>query len=196
VAVEYDEEIGYETIVNELTKSRAQRDRRDAPRTDPFNLVKIHTGVGFTQSMIKIRKADGASTQGFQKGVQASLGIDLLSRNWFAEAAIRSFGEAELETNLVAQLKEFDLKIVYRSEPLRTFGYRAGLGLATRNLSIIEAGKERKFSTPSSIFLIGLDTNVSPLVTIGGEFSYRSALTTESDDRVAMDFALKLDAHF
>lgn len=190
-----NEEIGYETIVQELSKSRVKVEKQ-APSRDPFALVKIHTGIGFTQSLLRVRKNNGDSVEGFNKGIQASLGIDLFSKNWFAEAVIRSFGDSEFDDNIIVQLKEFDLKVVYRSNPHNTFGFRTGLGLASRNISITELGSERSFSTPSSILLLGLDTNISEMLTIGGEFSYRSSFTSESDDRVAMDFALKIDAHF
>lgn len=191
---ETEDEIGFETIVSELSQNQ-NTTRIQRPSGDLLNDVKIHSGVGFTQSFIRVDSSSNGELRGFHRGVQATLGIDLFSRNWFAEGAIRSFGETDVEESRV-RLREFDLKVAYRSNSESLFGYRAGIGLAARNLKLIENGSEQSFSTPASIALLGIDANISRKLSIGTEVSYRAALVSESADRSAFDFAFKVDAHF
>ena len=195
-AVDNEEEIGFETIISQLNKSSNKVRQKDLQ--EPSTLiddVRIHSGVGFVQSFVRVNSPTKNTLQGFHQGIQASLGIDLFSRNWIAEGTIRSFGEESIEDSQV-KLREFDLKVIYHNDSRSLFGYRAGFGLAARNLTLIENGKEEKFSTPATIALFGIDTHVSRTITIGGELSYRTALVSESADRSSVDIALKFDAHF
>lgn len=193
-AEDEETEIGYETIVSELSRVKTRGRDLSEDEDDLFDTVKIHTGVGLMQSLVRVRSA-GGEIEGFLRGVQATLGIDLFSRNWFAEGAIRSFSEEPMEQAKI-QLREFDLKIVYRSNPYNLFGFRGGAGLAARNLKLIEAGTTSNFSTPASVLLTGVDINISSKLSLGGEVSYRTAMVSDSADRNSFDIAVKIDAHF
>ena len=190
---EDEPEVGYETIISELSKGQSRAERPDYS-ADIFDSIKIHSGVGFVHSLVRIRTENG-ETEGSQRGVQASLGIDLFSKHWFAEGAIRSFGEGQLDSGKI-QLREFDLKTVYRTNPYNLFGIHFGMGLAARNLKLINSGGVTNISTPATIALVGFDANVTENISVGGEASYRAAMIKESADRSSIDIALKLDAHF
>ena len=189
-------DVGYDSIVKELSKSRA----KTGPLSHPLENIKFHGGVGFVSSFVFVEPLGQESASGFMRGFQASLGIDLFSKKWSAETAIRSFGTTELEEEFQANLQEFDLKVVYRTPISQLFDFRLGGGLAARYLEITLRRdgviQTEKFTTPSSVFLTGLDAVVSDTVTIGAEVAYRSSMIDETADRKAIDASLRVDAHF
>lgn len=206
---ESEDELSFDKIVSELSKSRTKSEPLVTRRKgDPLSQVKIHSGVGFTHSKVQAVSLAGNEIEGLQRGIQATLGIDLFSQYWSAEGAIRSFGETSIEETDVT-LREFDLKLVYRDRLGPALKYSLGFGLAARNMTMRENVKStntkfttasqdqsKKFSTPASIIVTGISAELSRTLSLGTEVSYRSAMIDESNDRSAVDMAVRIDAHF
>ncbi len=185
--------MGFDSIVKDLTSSRSSIVQTDND-VDPFDLVLIHFGVGLVSSYLSYEAAVGP-VSGVQQGFQATLGIDLFSKNWQAEGAVRSFAETEINKTR-ASLHEFDLKIVYSFTSHSSLAPFMGLGVAARYLDVIENDKNSKYTTPASILFLGSSFNLSENVAIGGEVSYRRPLIDETAERSAVDLALRLNTNF
>ena len=197
-ATEYDDEnmIGYEQILKELSRDNAGTIQGSAPRNqDPFANIMIHGGVGFVSTFGQVH-LPGETIHLNQNGVQATLGIDLFSQNWFAEGSARSFSEAAYGSSQVA-LREFDLKVYYRDRITKTVGYRLGAGLAARYMTIDSTlNGHTEFTTPASVVSGGLEIYVTRSVSLGGEMAARNAMIGDTGDRSSLDATVRMDAHF
>lgn len=193
-AVDDDESsMGFDSIVKDLSSSRSSL--VPAPNgSDPFDYVLIHFGVGLVSSFISY-EANVGPVSGIQQGFQATLGIDLFSKNWQAEGAVRTFSEAEINKTR-ASLHEFDLKIIYTFTSYTSLEPFMGAGVAARYLDVTENGKVSKFTTPSSILNLGTSYKLSDSIAIAGEVSYRRPFIDETAERSAVDLALRLDTNF
>ena len=192
-----DDYVGYDSIVNDLTASTRAPQIRSR---DPFDLIEIHGGFGLVTSHTTISTANGESFSGFQKGFEASLGIDLFSPRWMAEGALRSFSSTQLEKGAYASLNEFNLRVLYRNPVSRLVRLRMGVGVAARYMELkinkASGAEKQDFSTPASILSIGLEAAISRNLSVGAEVAYRSALITDTADSEAADATLSLGAHF
>lgn len=200
-----DEEIGYEDIVKDLSKdvSREQRKAADnssratvRPKGTQHSLddVMIHGGVGFTHMFGSVN-FNGDRTQISQKGIQATLGIDLFSDFWLAEGSARNFSSHDYGNTNIA-LKEFDLKIVYHNKFAPKLGLRLGGGLAARYMQIVNQTGSFDYTTPASVFTGGVEMHASRNLTLAAEMSARTALISETLDKNSYDVTLRIDANF
>jgi hypothetical protein len=192
--------IGYDAIVSELnrqtTSPRQGSSRAKLASSDPFENVLIHAGVGYTTLSQKVNLTPEQSLDINQRGIQASLGIDLFTPYWIAEGSARSFVESQEETARVA-IQEFELKIIHKDRLFKRLGYRAGLGLTARYLTIQQIGeKPIEFTTPSTVGTIGMDFYLSELVSLGAEINARTAMISETIDRNSVDATVRFDTHF
>ena len=82
------EELTYDQILSRLSQKKTylQQDQ-----SSPLDNVKIHVGMGFINTLSAFEVARSQEQQ-LLTGLQLSVGIDLLSRNWYSEAAWRNFG--------------------------------------------------------------------------------------------------------
>ncbi|MGE3973845.1 MAG: hypothetical protein AB7F59_04890 [Bdellovibrionales bacterium] len=192
-----EEGLDYNSIVNELSKTRTEMPKTDSEYgDDPLSQVAIHLGLAMTNTNFGIEHVDGTKTQATQRGIQAALGIDLLSPRWMAEGTMQNYFDREYEQGHVS-LQEFDLKVFYKNRLDTSLGYRIGGGLAARYLTLKSAkGGEQKFTTPSSVAAVGLDLFINNTFSIGGEVSARNSLVaSETPDQSSIDFLLRIDAH-
>lgn len=193
----YDEEEGwdYDSLIKKLSSPEVS----STSYKDPFEDVKIHAGVGFTNTISTLYYSNGDKTNTAQRGVQVSLGIDLFSKTWLAEGTFRNFGETKYDNSFVS-LKEFDLKLIYQTRFAPTWGFRLGGGLAARYLDVNYVGSEGKFSEqydiPASVIQTGLMTYLTKGLSLGTDISLRNALIDETPEKTAFDFTLRLDGHF
>ncbi len=190
---EDESSMGFDSIVKDLS-SNTSSIAPLSPGSDPFDYVMIHFGVGLVNSYISYESNVGP-VSGIHQGFQATLGIDLFSKNWQAEGAVRTFGEAEIN-NTRASLHEFDLKIIYTFTSHSSLEPFMGAGVAARYLDVTEGGKVSKFTTPSSIINIGTAYKLSDGIAIAGEVSYRKPFVDETAERSAVDLALRLNTNF
>jgi hypothetical protein len=202
VAVSDDEEeMGYEDIVKDLSKEQRRAVdsstraavRKSGPQTS-IDDVMIHGGVGFTQ-MFGTVKYGGDRAHLSQRGIQATLGIDLFSENWLAEGSARNFSSYDYGKTNVA-LKEFDLKIVYHNKFAPKLGLRLGGGLAARYMQISNQTSTNDYTTPASVFTGGVELLAAQNLTFAAEMSARTALISETLDKNSYDMTFRIDANF
>lgn len=201
---EEDDLIRFDTIVRELDRQSSglggnSRGQLRTKKSDPFADIWIHGGVGVANTTQKIEiPALGGGTESVrlqQKGYQATLGIDLFSPSWAAEGVARSFGE-EQEGDVRAALKEFELKLFYKSPFTRRAVFRIGGGLAARYLTLHRPDQVLEYTTPSSVITLGLDFYVNRAISIGADLSARNSLINETVDQTSYDGTIRMDTHF
>ncbi|MDZ4081899.1 MAG: hypothetical protein U1E10_03100 [Bdellovibrionales bacterium] len=200
---EEDDYVSYEKIVDDLqsrTKKQpaSQITTRYTSGRDPFENVWIHAGVGFAQTTQNIDLPNGTSIHMAGRGVQATLGIDILGPNLSAEGSVRNFGESEdspMGISTKTALKEFDLKVLFRTREGR-MGIKAGGGLSARYMTVRSGLETFDITTPASVLQVGGDFYLSQTVSVGLDLSVRTAMISETFDRASYDGTLRLDTHF
>jgi len=189
--------MSYDSIVEKLIASTKASQTNDR---DPFDRVKIHADLGLVSSHTFIATVDSEHYSGFQKGFEASLGVDLLSPHWIAEAALRSFLLSQLEKGAQASLNEFSFCLLYRHSISQLLKLRLGVGIAARYMKLMlnraSGVVKQDFSTPASILSLGLETAITQTLYINAKLAYRLALITETADSEAIDTTLSLGVHF
>lgn len=196
------DDMSYDAIVDQLGRENSARQASSRAKilrntsTDPFDNVLMHGGIGVANYIQRVRLSDGTSYTMNQRGIQAALGLDLFSPNWMAEGTARSFGE-EGNSRVRSSVQEFELKVIYKDRTSKHLGYRAGLGLTGRYLTIKEQGlAEAKYTTPSSVATVGGDFFVSDKFSVGADLNARTALIGETIDKNSFDATLRMDTHF
>lgn len=194
-----DSDVSYEEIVKDLSKE--QRNATNSSRTSASNYsrdslddVMIHGGVGITQMFGTVDHAAG-TTHLSQRGIQASLGIDLFSEHLLAEGTARNFSPQDYRGTSIS-LKEFDLKVIYHNTFAPKIGFKLGAGLAARYLHIASNMGTSDYTTPSSVITGGFEFLPARSLTVGADISQRSALIGETADRNSYDMTVRVDANF
>lgn len=192
-------DIGYDAIVDQLNRETASTVRAHQPARSSSTLdsVMMHGGLGFANFVQGLTFEDGSATTLNQRGIQAALGIDLFSPNWMSEGTFRTFAE-DGDGKVRASVHEFELKILYKDRLAATrFGYRAGLGLTGRYLTIKRKDKpEESYTTPTSVATLGGDLFVNERLSLGADLNARNSLIGETIDHNSYDMTLRVDAHF
>ncbi len=200
--------VTYDSIVEDLQKQNAKQPTPSAARSstrsnwfssntaggDPFENVWIHAGVGFAQTTQTLSLPNGLEAVNSGRGVQAAVGIDILGPNLSAEGAVRTFGETEDSSSKVT-LKEFDLKILFKSRASR-LGFRAGGGLSARYMTVRSMANTYDITTPASVVTVGGDIFITSAISLGLDLSTRNAMISETFDRSSFDGTVRLDTHF
>ena len=201
-ASQTDEDFGtydsYEDILQKLSDSRAASSSATLKANRPSRLgtTMFHAGVGIA-SLYQTVELDGNAKENIEnRGVQASVGIDLLSPEWLAEGTVRSFEANNLAWTKL-QLKEFDLKFIYKPRLETLLGLRLGGGISARYSVYSRSHKEDLvYTTPSSIILAGFDVYLNETVSLGAEASLRTAMVGETIDQNTKDITFRIDGHF
>lgn len=192
--------VGYDEIVNQLNKENASTIKAQKPKTkdeNSFDTVWMHGGIGFANYIESVKFDDGSTALLNQKGVQAALGLDLFSPNWMAEGTARAFAE-DGDSKVRSSVKEFELKVLYKDKfAADRFGYRAGLGLTGRYLTIKRQGfADQDYTTPTSVATVGGDMFINERFSVGADLNARNSLIGETIDHNSIDMTLRVDAHF
>jgi hypothetical protein len=188
----------YDSIVDQLHKESNSTRAKTSTLTnaDPFADVWMHGGVGLSTILQTVQFDDGQTHFINQRGVQAALGIDLFSPYWMAEGTARNFGETE-DSSVRTSVQEFELKVYNKNRLSGRLGYRFGVGLSARYLTIKRTGHETiEYTTPSGVATAGIDFFMSPRFSVGADFNGRSALIGETVDKNSIDGTVRVDAHF
>ncbi len=186
---------GYESILQELSASQV---RTRSPEADPFDMVKIHGGVGLANSFFQLPGSNDRPVTVSASGIQLSLGIDLFSRHWMAEGSIRNYGETSDERHSFI-LREFDLKLVYRMNPNGLIRFHNGLGLTGRYLTLgsgFDHVDKSEYVTPSGLVTLGATAYFTDFLSLGAEVAGRLAMISETVDKGSMDIIVRLGTHF
>lgn len=186
------EEVTYETLLNEISKKRS----RYVPGPDPFDAVRIHAHIGMGNSLSTLSTPAGARYL-YHNGFQLGFGIDLFSDHWFSEGAFRNYGTTR-KTDETYSLREFDLRVVFHNKANAVWSYRFGGGISARYLKYADLtqGFSTYDSTPAYLGMLGVEAGLSKNVSMGLEFSGRSAMVTDTIDKSGFDMALRLNTYF
>lgn len=204
-----DSYISYDSIVEDLTKrsgsntearTAASRRRMMASSTDPFDNIWIHAGVGMVQTTQGLALPNGQEAIMSGRGIQATLGIDILSPGVAAEGSMRSFGETEDQASRIS-LKEFDLKLVLKNRSLggstpSKLQLKAAAGLSARYMMVKTLTETYDLTTPASIVSLGGDLYFNDRMSVGLDISARNAVITDTFDKTSYDGTLRVDTHF
>ncbi len=189
---------GYDAIVSELSRTRTSNQVTYVK--DPFSAVQIHAGLGLANTLFSLQRDGQRDLNIAQSGLQLSLGIDLFSRNWMAEGTIRNFGKTKKE-GIESTLREFELKLVYRSH-LNTFlKLRTGLGVSGRYLDLNGvrgngSSFDETYTTPSTLGFLGMSTFITDGLSFGADISGRLSMISDTADSSSVDITLRMDSHF
>ena len=134
------------------------------------------------------------------RGIQATLGIDILNPGIAAEGSMRSFGETEDQASRIS-LKEFDLKLVLKNRSLggsspSKLQLKAAVGLSARYMMVKTLTETYDLTTPASIVSLGGDLYFNERMSVGLDISARNAVITDTFDKTSYDGTLRVDTHF
>jgi hypothetical protein len=192
-----DDYSGYEDIIRDLRGS-SSAPLTNAADGDSFDAIKIHAGVGLVTTRTNLKLPQGTPRSAGLRGVEAALGIDLFSPKWIAEGSVRSFNrEKYADTNI--NLKEFDLRLVHKHALSESLFARFGGGMAARYLDFDQvpvAGASRSYTTPATVILIGIGSQITSGIALSAEANYRSALIADTADSNSLDGAVKITGSF
>jgi len=197
-ALEDDDLVGYDEILNELNRESNRPVLRTHANTrrsaDPLESVLFHAGIGLASLMQTVTFPDGASRYLNQKGIQASFGIDLFSPHWIAEGTARNFSPTE-GSNASVSLQEFELKVLHKDLYTSRVGYRIGTGLSARYLNLQRGQDTITYTTPSGIVTFGIDLYANDKMSFGADLNGRTAMITDTPDEGSIDATLRIDFH-
>ncbi len=192
-------DMNYDAIVDQLNKENATtlRAQQPAAKSSSLDSVVMHGGLGYANFVQGLTFDDGTTTTLNQRGIQAALGIDLFSPNWMSEGTFRTFAE-DGDGKIRSSVHEFELKLLHKDRIAASrFGYRAGLGLTGRYLTVKRKDlPEQSYTTPTSVLTAGGDLFVNDRLSIGADINMRNSLIGETIDHNSYDMTLRVDAHF
>ncbi len=191
-----DDYSSYDDIVRDLKASEISTAVLSGPSSD-FESIQIYAGTGFVTSHASLRTPGPLPESASLNGFEVFMGIDLFSHNWIAEGAARSFNPESFAGTKMG-LREFDLKVIHREQISRVMYWRAGFGVAARYISFDQKpeGLNASYTTPASIFLLGLGAQFNSNLSLGADFNYRTALITDTIDKNAVDGNIRLTGTF
>lgn len=200
VLAEEDDEsfVGYDSIVNELKASSEY----DEPVTDAnaWEDVALHAGAGIVTTYVRLTSPEGQYGAGLMKGIEAHLGANIFTRQARAELLFRNYAEEPLSSTLAADLKEFELRLVYLPYVQDKMHLRVAGGFSARYMDVstrtASGTKEHSISTPATALMIGFERKVSPTLSVGPDVTYRSAMVSDTFDKSAWDASINLNATF
>ncbi|AHI05575.1 hypothetical protein BDW_05335 [Bdellovibrio bacteriovorus W] len=186
------EEVSYEDLLKELDQKKNQM--RSSIRTnDSLDAVKMHVGVGFANSFTNI-SADKSNFNRHASGVQVSLGMDLMTPEWFTEGVFRNYG-VNTSGNEELSLKELELKLGYTNYLEGIWKYSLSAGISNRFMKFSDdtRGISVNDTTPSLVVGTGFNAQINRFISLGAEVSARTALVDRTADKNSFDLIFKLN---
>lgn len=186
-------EVSYDELLDQLQKRQKQY---QYPKVSAFDKAKIRAGIGLVNNFSTFN-LNNTTQQRQQNGMQLSLGMDLFSRNWYAESLFKNYGITSY-SNEEINLKEWDLRIGHLNYFTTNFGYTISSGISNRyfkyshrNLNI-----DQNFETPFWTLSSSAFIQATSYVTFGLELNIKTALIDRTQDKSATDFAFRMDTYF
>lgn len=193
----FEESRSYEEIVRELNMGQMTTSI-DEQAAFGLGDVRLHVAVGAVTSQAKFRSGNGVRTSASLQGAEAVVGIDLFSREWLAEGAIRSFHREKFMSTDIA-LREFDLRLVHEAKISERTKLRFGGGVAARYLSFGVAPSPtvaNEQTTPALVALAGIKYRLFSSFELSSDLSYRSSMVSDTIDRRSLDGAIRIGGSF
>lgn len=182
-------ELTYDELLQELQSKHRSLHQKSY---SSFDDIKIYAGLGYINALSTI-KHNQSDIYRYQNGVQLSLGVDLFSRNWYAEGVFRNFGLTNYGFEELS-LKEIDLKIGHQALISGAWFYTLGGGLTNRYLHYSDP--LHKFSSDVSTPFITLSTGaflqLNSNLSFGIEINTKAALVGRTIDKNSNDFTLRM----
>jgi len=183
------EEVSYDDLLNELSAKKKSLTQKE---NNSFDTVRLHAGIGYVNSFSNI----ATQKQNFNRhatGIQLSLGMDLFSPNWYSEGVFRNYGLTSSGSEELS-LREFDLKLGYTNKLESIWSYSISSGLSNRFLRFTDPTRNIDVddTTPSLVVSTGFNAQVHKNLSLGAEFSGRTAIVNRTADKNSFDFAFRL----
>lgn len=186
----------YDDIVDKLSKySTIETKGKKTYKTEVQTYSKVHMGLGLSQTFYDADAVALNSRMQNQGGLMINIGVDLLSQKWGLEGSYSNFGTANTDNSQV-RLKEFALKGLYKTTLTETWRMRLGLGMSSRFLDISNAVTQESYKTPSALFLFGIDSYISQMISVGADLGLKTALINDTIDKNSLDLSFRIDTHF
>lgn len=173
-----------------------------AQLTDPYSIEDIHIslGAGLSFTHISVAGDPRVESTGLLRGFGVQFGIDLFHPQFQAEGAFRNYTSDSLSRFVRADLKEFELRLVHSRYFIHATKFRLGAGLSSRYLDISSRANgqtyRRSETTPSAVFLLGLERQFGRNFSVGPDFAYRSPFSSDSLEEGSFDFHIRANAIF
>ncbi|MBK9293336.1 MAG: hypothetical protein IPM57_02670 [Oligoflexia bacterium] len=170
--------------------------------TSIFEENRIHIGASLVHSFQDFQIAKGVRESGGVRGFELSLGLDLFSQNWIAQALVSNYPETSL-SDTTFSTNGFELRLLYERPILYGVTLHGGIGLGNRFYSIKTksrpgtsvVAKSSSFQSGATAFVFGADYWPSGDVSAGVEISTHLPMGS-SDEPSSVDLAIKLSGHF
>lgn len=190
------EELSYQDLVDQLREKRRRISQPRTRPTHPMDEISLHANLALATNMSSF-SVGGRNVSTAMNGFQIGLGIDLFSPDWRSELALRNFGTRETG-NQSQSLRELDLKVYHRTKWADRLSYRLGSGLSTRYIRYSDTARNIHLSeeSPNLMLLGGIDSEITPGLSMGAELGARTALADQNIDRNSLDFMLRVETSF
>jgi hypothetical protein len=187
----------YDSLISQLEMQAAE----PTPTIvhDDWDEVALHGGAGLIASHYSIdyhRPGQSLALSGLMTGFQLHFGVNLFSRKARVEGIFRNYA-SDYNTGgpgkgYTVDLKEFEFRGVYLPPINDKMRLRFGAGLSARYMNL----DAEKASTPAASLVAGFERSLTPTVSFGPDFCYRTPLISDTFDRDSFDASLKLNAMF
>lgn len=162
---------------------------------DDWEEVALHGGAGLIASYYQVefnRPQESLAMSGMMTGFQLHFGVNLFTRKVRVETIFRNYASDSSNARYTVDLKELEFRGVYIAPFNDKMRMRFGGGLSARYMNL----NSEKATTPAASFLVGFERSLTPTVSFGPDFSYRTPLISDTFDRDSSDISLKLNAMF
>ena len=186
----------YDEIVDKLSKyNDKELTDNQAYRGEIRTYSRVHAGLGVAQTFYDADAVGFDSRMQNQGGLIINLGVDVLNPQWGLEGSYANYGTSNSnETDI--KLREFTLKGLYKPSINKTWTMRLGMGFSSRFLDVNNSQTSETYRTPSGLFLFGVDSYISSLISVGADLSFKTAMIDDTIDKNSVDLSFRIDTHF
>lgn len=187
----------YDEIVEKLSKytDTTPIKRSSKPSFETRDFAMVHAGLGITQTFYDADAAGLNSSMQNQGGLLINIGADVLSRKWAIEGSFANYGRTETSNSNI-KLREYTLKGLYKPSITKNWSMRLGLGFSSRFLDVQNAVTNQSYKTPSGLFLMGIDTYISRMISVGADLNFKTSMIDDTIDKNSVDLSFRVDTHF
>lgn len=186
----------YDEIVDKLSKySDGDLRENQAYRTEVRTFSRAHLGLGLVQTIYDADSENLSRSMQNQGGLIVNVGVDVFNQYWGLEGSYANYGNNRTQ-NATLKLREFAVKGLYKPTLNKTWSMRLGLGFSSRFLDVNSLNGGQSAKTPSSLFLVGVESYISSMVSLGADFSLKTAMISDTIDKNSADFIFRIDTHF